>query len=73
MINEELLAMLRCPMSAGQSPLRLEGTHLVCTCCGTKFAIEDDIPNMLIEEAELPPGCATPDDLPCAKARAKTS
>jgi uncharacterized protein len=66
MVSEELLALLVCPM--GKAPLRLEGETLVCTRCGTRFAIKDDIPNMLIEEAELPPGCASLADLECVKA-----
>jgi hypothetical protein len=65
MINEELLALLVCPL--GKAPLRREGDSLICTACGPRFAIQDDIPNMLIEEAELPPGCATLADLPCVK------
>lgn len=67
MVNEELLAMLRCPMSAGKAPLQLEGDRLVCPC-GVRFAIEDDIPNMLIEEATLPPGCPSVEALNCPHA-----
>jgi uncharacterized protein YbaR (Trm112 family) len=66
MISEELLSILVCPM--GLEPLRLEGETLVCTRCGVKFAIKDDIPNMLVEEAELPQGCASLADLDCVKA-----
>lgn len=66
MVRDELLAMLVCPMA--QAPLRLEGDTLVCTRCGPRFKIRDDIPNMLIEEAELPPGCAGLADLQCVKA-----
>jgi uncharacterized protein YbaR (Trm112 family) len=65
MVNEELLALLVCPM--GKAPLRREGDVLICTRCGPRFAIKDDIPNMLIEEAELPPDCATINDLECVK------
>jgi uncharacterized protein YbaR (Trm112 family) len=65
MINEQLLSLLVCPM--GKAPLRLEGDHLVCTRCGARFRIQDDIPNMLIEEAELPEGCDNPADLACAR------
>ena len=66
MVSEELLALLVCPM--GKAPLRLEGQTLVCTRCGPRFAIQDDIPNMLIEEAELPTGCASLGELPCVRA-----
>lgn len=65
MVNEDLLALLVCPM--GKAPLRREGDTLVCTRCGPRFAIKDDIPNMLIEEAELPQDCHGLADLPCVK------
>ena len=65
MVSEELLALLVCPM--GKAPLRREGDVLICTRCGPRFAIRVDIPNMLIEEAELPPGCAALVDLECVK------
>ena len=56
MTKDELLAILVCPMA--KAPLRREGDTLVCTRCGPRFAIQDEIPNMLITEAELPEGCA---------------
>jgi uncharacterized protein YbaR (Trm112 family) len=65
MIHKELLDILVCPM--GKAELRLEENSLVCTRCGTRFRIEDDIPIMLIEEAELPPGITSIDELPCVK------
>jgi uncharacterized protein YbaR (Trm112 family) len=65
MVSEELLALLVCPM--GKVPLRREGEFLVCTRCGPRFAIKDDIPNMLIEEAELPSGCASLAELECVR------
>ena len=65
MINEDLLALLVCPL--GKAPLRLEGEFLVCSMCGPRFSIKDEIPNMLIEDAELPSGCATLGDLPCVR------
>ena len=68
MVNEELLALLVCPM--GKAPLRREGDVLICTRCGPRFAIKDDIPNMLIEEADLPPGCSTLAELECVKSGA---
>jgi uncharacterized protein YbaR (Trm112 family) len=65
MIKAELLALLVCPL--GKAPLRLEEDVLICTRCGPRFLIKDDIPNMLIEEAELPPGVTSLADLPCVK------
>jgi uncharacterized protein YbaR (Trm112 family) len=63
--EDDLLALLRCPL--GKVPLRREGNVLVCTRCGPRFRVDDDIPNMLIEEAELPEGCARLEDLPCIR------
>ena len=65
MVNETLLSLLVCPL--GKAPLRREGDVLVCTRCGPRFSIEDDIPNMLIEEAELPQDCRCLAELPCVK------
>ena len=53
MLNDEFLSLLVCPM--GKAPLRQDGDVLICTRCGTRFAIKDDIPIMLIEEAEKLP------------------
>ena len=65
MISDQFLSLLVCPM--GKVPLRREGEGLVCTHCGTRFAIQEDIPNMIIEEAALPEGCASLADLACVK------
>lgn len=63
-VAQELLDILVCPL--GKKPLRLEGgDRLVCTHCGLSYRIEDDIPVMLVEEATLPPGVASIEDLPC--------
>ena len=62
-LPQDLLDILVCPL--GKAPLRLEGETLVCTKCGLKYKIEDGIPNMLIEEAELPPGTKELSQLPC--------
>ena len=65
MVNEALLALLVCPL--GKAPLRREGESLICTRCGPSFSIKDDIPNMLIEEAQLPPGCGSLANLECVR------
>jgi uncharacterized protein YbaR (Trm112 family) len=66
MISPELLALLRCPMDpARQARLLDQETHLVCTRCALKFAVRDGLPNMVVEEAELPPGCESREQLPC--------
>ena len=69
MVDDFLLSVLRCPMNPGGPPLTKEGNELICDC-GVRFAIADDIPNMLIEEAKLPEGCGSIDELPCRKGAA---
>jgi uncharacterized protein len=54
MISKELLDILACP--ACKSDVRLQAQNLVCSKCGRRYPIKDDIPIMLIEEAELPQG-----------------
>ena len=66
MVSDELLALLVCPL--GKAALRREGELLVCTRCGPSFAIRDAIPNMIIEEAQLPQDCPTMNDLACVRA-----
>ena len=65
MISDQFLALLVCPM--GKAPLQRDGDSLTCTHCGTRFAIRDDIPNMIIEEAQLPEGCTSLADLVCVR------
>jgi uncharacterized protein YbaR (Trm112 family) len=67
MISEELLAILRCPMDPSRTRLTQEADHLVCQRCRLQFRIKDGIPVLVVEEAELPPGCPSLDQLPCQK------
>ena len=52
MIDKELLEILACPVC--KTDVRLEQEKLVCTKCGRRYPIKDDIPVMLVEEAEPP-------------------
>lgn len=54
MIDKDLLDILACPLC--KEEVNLEGDRIVCTKCGRRYPIKDDIPVMLIEEAELPEG-----------------
>jgi uncharacterized protein YbaR (Trm112 family) len=65
-IEPELVDLLRCPLT--RSRLRLEGNFLVAEVGGLMYPVRDGIPVMLIEEAKLPPGVASLDEL---KARLK--
>jgi uncharacterized protein YbaR (Trm112 family) len=51
-IDQELLDILACPKCKGEVKLENEGSSLVCHTCRLKYRIEDDIPVMLIDEAE---------------------
>ena len=46
------MSILACPVDKAQ--VVQDGEKLVCTKCGRRYRIEDGIPVMLIEEAELP-------------------
>ena len=67
MISRQLLEQLVCPL--GKSALREEDNTLVCVRCGPRFQVSrEGFPNMLIEEAELPPHCKSINDLACVRA-----
>lgn len=51
-IDDELLRILACP--ADHAPVVRHGDRIVCTACGRRYPIRDEIPIMLIDEAELP-------------------
>ncbi len=63
MIKPELLEILVCPL--GKEPLRDEGDYLVCTRCGARYPVKDDIPILLIDKAELPDGVSSVEELSC--------
>ena len=68
MISPEFLERLRCPMDpAREARLTQEEGRLVCQRCGLRFPVKDGLANMVVEEAELPPGCAGLDQLPCRR------
>lgn len=52
MITKELLDILACPLC--KTDVRQEDDRIVCITCGRRYPIRDDIPIMLIDEAELP-------------------
>jgi uncharacterized protein YbaR (Trm112 family) len=70
MINQELLDILRCPMDPSHTRLSAEEDKLVCERCRVHFPIKDGFPVLVIEEAQLPPGCDGIDQLPCQRDKA---
>jgi hypothetical protein len=51
MIKKELLDILACPKCKGPVALNEQGDGLICLACKLVYAIKDDIPIMLIDEA----------------------
>jgi uncharacterized protein YbaR (Trm112 family) len=60
-ISPDLLEILRCPLT--KSRLRAEGDWLVAEMGGLAYPVRDGIPVMLIEEARLPAGFASLEQL----------
>ncbi len=52
MIDKEFLEVLACPLC--KTEVKLENDKIVCIDCGRRYPIKDNIPIMLIDEAELP-------------------
>jgi len=65
MISQDLLDILRCPLSPSNTRLRLHNDHLECERCALRFLIKDGFPILVVEEASLPPGCESASQLPC--------
>lgn len=68
MISPDLLDMLRCPLDPSNTGLTLDGDKLICQRCRLCFPIKDGLPIMVAEEAELPAGVASIEELPCQRA-----
>lgn len=52
MIDEKLLEILACPKCKGELEYKKEEDKLICYECRLIYHIDDDIPVMLIDEAE---------------------
>lgn len=52
MLKKELLDILACPQCKGELKYEPESQRLTCEACRLRYRIEDDIPIMLIDEAE---------------------
>jgi uncharacterized protein len=50
--DKELLEILVCPKCKGDLELTPEEDGLICKTCKLKFFIKDDIPIMLIDQAQ---------------------
>lgn len=52
MLDQRLLDILACPKCKGDLEYDRENQKLICHSCRLKYSIKDDIPIMLIDEAE---------------------
>ena len=60
-IDPDLLEILRCPLT--RSRLRSDGDFLIAEVGGLAYPVRDGIPVMLNEEAKLPAGVSSLDEL----------
>lgn len=54
-LDPRLLEVLACPLCKTEVTPTPDGTGLVCRSCRRRYAIVDDIPIMLVEEATVLP------------------
>jgi uncharacterized protein YbaR (Trm112 family) len=50
--DKDLAALLACPKCKGPVKLNEDESGFVCAACGLLYAIEDGIPNFLVDEAK---------------------
>ncbi len=55
MISQDLLDILVCPADKQALEYREKPESLKCTKCHRVYAVKDDIPNMLVDEATVEP------------------
>jgi hypothetical protein len=60
-------------MDPSRTRLLLEDNSLICERCRLRFRIQDGFPVLIVEEAELPPGCESLGQLPCQREVPRTS
>ncbi len=51
-IDDELLSMLACPQCKKELTYDRAAEKLICEACGLRYPIVDDVPDMLVENAE---------------------
>jgi uncharacterized protein len=54
-ISQELLDILRCPVCKARVNLLQDKISLKCESCRRVYPIRDEIPVMLVEEAQIAP------------------
>jgi uncharacterized protein YbaR (Trm112 family) len=51
-LSKKFVGILACPQCKGEIELLPDGSGLICSACRLKYPIREEIPIMLIEEAE---------------------
>ena len=51
-LSQELLAILVCPQCRGDLDYDPSGASLTCAACRLRYAVVDDIPVLLIDQAQ---------------------
>jgi len=51
-LDKKLLDMLVCPKCKGDLEYDTENSRLICNSCKLAYPVKDDIPVMLVDEAE---------------------
>jgi hypothetical protein len=51
-LNKELIEILACPKCKGPLTLRADESAFECARCRLAYAVTDEIPNFIIEEAK---------------------
>jgi uncharacterized protein YbaR (Trm112 family) len=52
MLDSQLLEIIACPKCKGELEYKADKDQLICQACRLIYAIKEDIPIMLIDEAE---------------------
>ena len=55
-LDPQLIEILVCPNDRGEIDYQEAEQVIVCRTCGYRYPVRDDIPVMLIDEAETPAG-----------------
>ncbi len=51
-VPPELIAIVACPRCKGKLTFKEDGSAFVCPACKLVYAVENDIPNFLVDEAK---------------------
>ena len=52
-VSQELLDILVCPVCKAKVHLKQDGTGLKCEACHRVYPVRDDIPIMLVDQAQI--------------------